>query len=76
MIFINRDKKEHVLDGGLAITEFGPPIKRSRMTPPLSERVMLYVRQENEDVYTPLHVVPPTTAGLYNAVSNVYKRKS
>ena len=51
------------------MSEFGPPIKRSRMTPPLSERVMLYVRQETEEVYTPLHVVPPTTGGLYNAVS-------
>lgn len=55
------------------INEFGQPvIKRQRMTPPLSERVMLYVRQENEDVYTPLHVVPPTTMGLLNAVSNKY----
>lgn len=33
------------------------------------ERVMLYVRQESEDVYTPLHVTPPTTQGLRNAVS-------
>ncbi|KAK0161171.1 hypothetical protein PV327_009671 [Microctonus hyperodae] len=33
------------------------------------ERVMLYVRQESEDVYTPLHVTPPTAQGLRNAVS-------
>lgn len=32
------------------------------------ERVMLYVRQESEDVYTPLHVTPPTVQGLLNAV--------
>lgn len=52
------------------INEFGQPIiKRQRMTPPLNERVMLYVRQSNEDVYTPLHVVPPTAIGLLNAVS-------
>nr|XP_031831784.1 protein grainyhead isoform X2 [Nomia melanderi] len=31
------------------------------------ERVMLYVRQESEDVYTPLHVTPPTVQGLLNA---------
>lgn len=49
--------------------EFGQSIKRQRMTPPLCDRVMLYVRQENEDVYTPLHVIPPTTVGLLNAVS-------
>lgn len=53
-----------------SINEFGQPIiKRQRMTPPLNERVMLYVRQSNEDVYTPLHVVPPTAIGLLNAVS-------
>lgn len=52
------------------VNEFGQPIiKRQRMTPPLNERVMLYVRQSNEDVYTPLHVVPPTAIGLLNAVS-------
>lgn len=33
------------------------------------ERVMLYVRQESEDVYTPLHVAPPSVQGLLNAVS-------
>lgn len=44
--------------------------KRARAaTPPLSERVMLYVRQDSEDVYTALHVVPPTTSGLLHAVS-------
>lgn len=33
------------------------------------ERVMLYVRQESDDVYTPLHVAPPTVQGLLSAVS-------
>lgn len=47
--------------------EFGASIKRQRMSP-MCDRVMLYVRQENEDIYTPLHVVPPTTTGLLNAV--------
>lgn len=66
------DKKDHLIDQSLVQTnEFGQPIiKRQRMTPPLNERVMLYVRQDNEDVYTPLHVVPPTTIGLLNAVSS------
>lgn len=68
------DKKEHILEQTLvqnSMPDFGPPppIKRQRLTPPLNERVMLYVRQENEDVYTPLHVVPPTLGGLLNAVS-------
>lgn len=40
--------------------------------PPHNERVMLYVRQEGEEVYTPLHVVPPSTQGLLNAVSKKF----
>lgn len=47
--------------------DIGASIKRQRMSP-MCDRVMLYVRQENEDIYTPLHVVPPTTTGLLNAV--------
>ena len=58
-----------MLDGNAMLNEYGVPIKRQRITPPLSERVMLYVRQDNEDVYTALHVVPPTTNGLISAVS-------
>uniref|UniRef100_A0AAG5DAH1 Grh/CP2 DB domain-containing protein n=1 Tax=Anopheles atroparvus TaxID=41427 RepID=A0AAG5DAH1_ANOAO len=66
------DKKDPsiIMDGSLvanSMVDFSPQIKRQRMTPPLSERVMLYVRQDNEDVYTPLHVVPPSTVGLLNA---------
>lgn len=59
------------MDGSMVsnMSDFSPQIKRQRMTPPLNERVMLYVRQDNEDVYTPLHVVPPSTVGLLNAVS-------
>ncbi|XP_063982125.1 uncharacterized protein Grh isoform X1 [Diachasmimorpha longicaudata] len=37
------------------------------------DRVMLYVRQESEDVYTPLHVAPPTVQGLLNAIESKYK---
>ncbi|XP_019765337.1 protein grainyhead isoform X2 [Dendroctonus ponderosae] len=70
------DKKENILDATLTQdgSVFSPPIKRTKLLsqgsagpPPLNERVMLYVRQENEDIYTPLHVVPPTTQGLLNA---------
>lgn len=75
------DKKDgNILDGSLTTdgNVFSPPLKRTKLItggpgnagpPPLNERVMLYVRQENEEVYTPLHVVPPTTTGLLNAVS-------
>ncbi|XP_068083486.1 protein grainyhead [Anabrus simplex] len=72
------DKKE-VLDGSSLSTDgsvfSSPPQKRHKLmaAPPLNERVMLYVRQDNEEVYTPLHVVPPTTQGLLNAIENKYK---
>ncbi|XP_076260959.1 grainy head isoform X4 [Rhynchophorus ferrugineus] len=70
------DKKDNILDSSLTTdgSVFSPPMKRAKLMsqgsagpPPLNERVMLYVRQENEEVYTPLHVVPPTTTGLLNA---------
>jgi hypothetical protein len=68
--YVHSDKKDHImLDSNSMLNEYGVPIKRQRITPPLSERVMLYVRQDNEDVYTALHVVPPTTNGLISAVS-------
>ncbi|XP_069681599.1 protein grainyhead isoform X3 [Periplaneta americana] len=72
------DKKDGILEGANLSTDgsvFSPPIKRTKMmaAPSLNERVMLYVRQETEDVYTPLHVVPPTTQGLLNAIENKYK---
>ncbi|CAD7015213.1 unnamed protein product [Ceratitis capitata] len=73
---VQTDKKDHLLDQGLvpsAMGDYVPPLKRGRMTPPTSERVMLFVRQENEDIYTPLHGVPPTTIGLLNAIESKYK---
>lgn len=74
VIIFRPDRKDIILEQTLVqntMSEFGQPIKKQRMTPPLNERVMLYVRQDNEDVYTPLHVVPPTAMGLLNAVSNI-----
>lgn len=74
-------KDNNIMDNNSLTSDssvFSPPLKRSKILtcgpgtsgpPPLNERVMLYVRQENDDVYTPLHVVPPTTSGLLNAVS-------
>lgn len=63
-----------MVDNNMSMNEYGVPIKRQRITPPLSERVMLYVRQDNEDVYTALHVVPPTTNGLISAVSEFFDK--
>ncbi|XP_029343777.1 protein grainyhead isoform X2 [Acyrthosiphon pisum] len=69
--YYNSEKKEVLDQSGLTTdgTVFSsPPNKRTKLqVPPINERVMLYVRQEAEDVYTPLHVIPPTTQGLLNA---------
>jgi hypothetical protein len=54
---------------GVTAMYTSPVVKRRRLTPPPCERVMIYVRQENELVYTPLHLVPPTSLGLLTAVS-------
>ncbi|XP_073999665.1 grainy head isoform X3 [Rhodnius prolixus] len=63
------DKKDEALTAAAesGVVFSSPPLKRPKLVPPLNERVMLYVRQESEDVYTPLHIVPPTTTGLLNA---------
>lgn len=66
------DKKDGILDSGMTTdgNVFNPPMKRPKMmtTPTHNERLMLYVRQDGDEVYTPLHVVPPTTQGLLNSV--------
>ncbi|XP_050422473.1 protein grainyhead-like isoform X5 [Adelges cooleyi] len=74
--YYNSEKKEVLDQSGLTTdgTVFSsPPNKRSKLVPPINERVMLYVRQDTEDVYTPLHVIPPTTQGLLNAIEAKYK---
>jgi len=50
-----------------------PPMKRMKVLPPTSERVMIYVKQETEDAYTPLHLVPPSVTGLIHAIESKYK---
>uniref|UniRef100_A0A1I7SBY4 CP2 domain-containing protein n=2 Tax=Bursaphelenchus xylophilus TaxID=6326 RepID=A0A1I7SBY4_BURXY len=52
--------------GTLDITE--PVVKRPRIV----ERVMIYVKKHEEEVYTPLHLAPPTLNGLYNALYQKY----
>lgn len=33
---------------------------------------MIYVRERDEDIYTPLHLMPPTLAGLSHAIGEKY----
>jgi hypothetical protein len=34
--------------------------------------MVVYVRQENEEIFTPLHLVPPTVPGLARAIEAKY----
>lgn len=34
--------------------------------------VMLYVRKRDEQIYTPLHIVPPSLTGLIQAVGEKF----
>lgn len=38
-------------------------VKRRKTFPPPESRMVVYVRQENEEIFTPLHLVPPTVPG-------------
>ncbi|XP_046647530.1 protein grainyhead-like isoform X3 [Daphnia pulicaria] len=59
--------------GNIATLYSSPASKRRKLTPPPCERVMIYVRQENELAFTPLHLVPPTSLGLLDAIESKYK---
>ncbi|GFS81107.1 protein grainyhead [Nephila pilipes] len=50
---------------------FTPPPKRMKTFP--GDRVLLYARQESEDTFQPLHIHPPTLAGLAKGIENKYK---
>ena len=43
-----------------------------KTVPPPDTRMVVYVRQENEEIYTPLHLVPPTVPGLARAIESKY----
>lgn len=48
-----------------------PPPKRIKIYP--SDRVLLYARQDSEEIFHALHLVPPTLAGLAKAIESRYK---
>jgi len=50
----------------------GPEVKRRKTFPPPETRMVVYVRQENEEIFTPLHLVPPTVPGLARAIETKY----
>ncbi|XP_066591732.1 protein grainyhead isoform X2 [Prorops nasuta] len=70
--------QQTALTAGTVVSGVGNRLHLQQQPPHLrpadtEERVMLYVRQESEDVYTPLHVTPPTVQGLLNAIESKYK---
>ena len=38
-----------------------------------TDLVLIYAKQENEEVFHPLHLVPPTLVGLALSIQNKYK---
>ena len=42
-----------------------PPEKRIKLLPSTTERIMIYVKQETEAAYTPLHLVSFYIAKIY-----------
>jgi len=48
------------------------PTRRRKSFPPPESRMVVYVRQENEEIYTPLHLVPPNVQGLARAIESKY----
>lgn len=48
-----------------------PTPKRAKLYP--QNRELIYAKQENEDFFHPLHLVPPTLVGLAMAIQNKYK---
>lgn len=75
---IGLDHKKHIVDRivdpltasvEMAISQ--PPVKRIKIYPP--DRVLIYAKQENEEVFHPLHLLPPSLVGLAVAIQNKYK---
>ncbi|XP_023323982.1 protein grainyhead [Eurytemora carolleeae] len=76
----------HSVLGGLGVSPSNPtppglsllknstviPERRRKSFPPPETRMVVYVRQENEEIYTPLHLVPPTVPGLARAIETKY----
>ncbi|EPB65633.1 hypothetical protein ANCCEY_15300, partial [Ancylostoma ceylanicum] len=72
-LFIAPDEYDsRYLDGSSlgydGLSDMEPIAKRPRP----SERIMLYVRKRDDQIYTPLHVIPPSLDGLAQAVAHKF----
>jgi len=61
-----------ILKSNSNVTSAQPEAKRRKVLPPPDTRMVVYVRQENEEIFTPLHLVPPTVPGLARAIETKY----
>jgi len=68
---LNILKSTSSVSSGSGSGETEPPRRRKAFPPP-ETRMVVYVRQENEEIYTPLHLVPPTVPGLAKAIETKY----
>ncbi|KAK8788796.1 hypothetical protein V5799_021427 [Amblyomma americanum] len=64
-----REKMEPCANSDSAI--LSPPNKKLKVFP--SDRVLLYARRDKEEFFHPLHLVPPSLAGLAKAIESKYK---
>ncbi|XP_077496796.1 grainy head isoform X2 [Amblyomma americanum] len=64
-----REKMEPCANSDSAI--LSPPSKKLKVFP--SDRVLLYARRDKEEFFHPLHLVPPSLAGLAKAIESKYK---
>ena len=64
-----------ITSGGVSILKSNansqPEPKRRKVLPPPDTRMVVYVRQENEEIFTPLHLVPPTVPGKEKGLSSM-----
>ncbi|GIY56816.1 hypothetical protein CDAR_510566 [Caerostris darwini] len=63
-VFLNSEVKTNIE------LPVAPPLKKMKVSPP--DRVLLYVRRSNEEIFHALHLVPPTLEGLAKALEIKY----
>ncbi|XP_015787180.1 protein grainyhead isoform X1 [Tetranychus urticae] len=70
-IIDKRKRSADPISANLEMVVTQPPPKRDKVYPP--DRLLLYAKQENEEIFHPLHIVPPTLVGLALSIQKKYK---
>ncbi|CAG2109950.1 unnamed protein product [Medioppia subpectinata] len=71
---IGRERTVDPLSASLEMAISPCPPKKIKLEryPDTNERVLLYAKQENEEIFHPLHLVPPTLVGLALSVRELH----